>query len=275
MSSSFYKYYDDAGVVHQVFLDDALASAAGFVAAVGTEPFLSDATTMRFALCTISVSGAPYELMVPFPTVASLSTKLTTTITVSGVNYLCSGCVGEATGFQPGRLPALLYGPPGPGGAPGPQGVPGAPGPAGAPGPQGIPGTGGVITYGINRYPSNFRVDNSGWQDLITSVFPGVGTYLIGYHLWYQPDADGWVGLRMPWYGAEGNTSGLGGIHVCKGQSSNLLEATGILSVNSQGLQYQRVLQITGGPGWLQAGHDAGVESRLCVWWVQLSNLPA
>jgi len=124
MSSAFYKYYDDAGVAHKVYLDEALATASGFVAAAGSEPALAAGVTMRQALLACTVSGAGYQLVLPYPTLTSFTATPGQTVLVSGVAYTIQGLSGESTGYSPARLPALLYGPPGP---PGPAGVPGSP----------------------------------------------------------------------------------------------------------------------------------------------------
>ena len=119
MPNSFYLYTADDTTEYKLSLDDEIASASGFDLASGSEPVVPTNMQPRYGVGINRDNYLTALLEIPFPTLASLSIALGSTVTVAGVDYELRELVGQAIGPNP------FAGIVGPQGEQGEQGPPG------------------------------------------------------------------------------------------------------------------------------------------------------
>lgn len=118
ISTGVYQYTSDTGVVYQVALPSDFASALNMTVATGSEPYLPQLISPRYATY-VSNSPLSYRQAV-IATLQDLS-FLPASLGVDGINYLLKSFVGEsipATTFPQLAVAAGPQGPPGKDGTP-------------------------------------------------------------------------------------------------------------------------------------------------------------
>lgn len=118
MSVSNYKYTADSGTVYQVTLPDDFAQALGETPATGSESYLPQEISPRYA----NYRSAAGVLRTAIITTSTIFGALPNPLTVAGVSYKLGNAQGEST--LP-YLPAFNMAAMGPQGAQGPAGQPG------------------------------------------------------------------------------------------------------------------------------------------------------
>lgn len=153
MATAAYRYQSDDGNVYQVVLPTDFALPLNYIAASGSEPYLPNFISMRYATYqdVLGLYINPAYILSPFGPV-----NPPPTCTVDGVNYNLVSSYGEVRGsFKLGNV--ILIG--------GPQGPPGASGSGGVD--SLIAGAG----IGVSGATGNVTVTNTG----VTSVAAGTG----------------------------------------------------------------------------------------------------
>lgn len=180
MSDALYKYTSDDGTIFKVFLDSALASALGYVAASGSETYLPLYVIPRYVSYLEHLGTGFIRAIVTSPFSATVPPA---TITVGGTDYDLQDAIGE---IRHGALPFLIpvpgeTGPPGPPGADGdtgpegPQGPQGEDGATGPTGPQGETGPAGPANLQVFRKSADQSLTNeTAFQD-VTDLTYSVG----------------------------------------------------------------------------------------------------
>jgi hypothetical protein len=101
LTYSYYIYVDDSGTSFQIYLNDILASLAGFSLASGSELHLPPGISPRFALLEAEVGGVIQRLAIAFPTIASLVSVVAQSYVIGTTTYRCIGAFSESAGYNP------------------------------------------------------------------------------------------------------------------------------------------------------------------------------
>ena len=219
MPAAAYKYTADNGTVYQVTVPTDFANALGMVPAAGTEPYLDDTISPRYAWWNNATVGTRQALI---GTQAGLAT-LPNPIIVTGVSYNLRGSQGQSI---PPILSNLLLCPQGP------QGPTGATGATGATGPAGPPFSGSNYSQTLS---SDTAITAANTNYDVFSQLLGVGTWLITTQLTVYNGALVQVGL------ISGPTQYLAGAEISFGAAgyyvpvtlSALLILTGAETINT------------------------------------------
>lgn len=163
--SSAYQYKSDNGMLYQVLMPDDFAAALGCVPAVGTEPYLPQWLTPRYASY---VASNPAVFRQPLIPTLAIFGNLPSVLRVGGQNYSVGGAQSESTFSQYGGNLIL------------------AAGPQGEQGPQGVPST---SVNGSTVLGADVAVTSAGGTAQILSTALTAGTWLVVARVTYQNNA--------------------------------------------------------------------------------------
>lgn len=118
-----YKYWSDAGTLYQVLADSDFAPFLNYQLAVGTEPYLPQAISVRYVTYVCPTPPIWRTAMVPDLTTFGSPAQ---NVPIGGLVYLLRSSIGEQVFAQQAGNVILASGPPGAPGPPGPPGTVGA-----------------------------------------------------------------------------------------------------------------------------------------------------
>lgn len=144
ISTGVYQYTSDTGVVYQVALPSDFAAALDMTVASGSEPYLPQIISPRYATY---VSNSPLSYRQAVVSTLQELSFLPASLNVNGINYLLKSFVGES--IPATTFPQLAV-------AAGPQGPPGAEGP--------------MPSISTQQITGDATLSAGGWQCLVVTA---------------------------------------------------------------------------------------------------------
>lgn len=168
MAVAAYEYTDDGGSLWQVVLPTDFAASSNWLPAVGTEPYLPQWISPRYATY---VCPSPALWVSVVQTRKTSSSAIAQNILVQGNLYKFQSFIGEVRNTLLSGNIITISGPQGPTGLQGPQGTTGSTGPTGPAGPT------GVVSFVTISLAADVAINTSTYSSLLAYApgFTGLG----------------------------------------------------------------------------------------------------